>query len=152
MMTGSLRIDAPEKYVAEAADDIDSRLGYVYVTPLTFVVTDPKQRAASLVIKKINNNLATGRAIMAASIPAEDKQLNAYGAALVDEAEKTLDLLADRTIPLFGAVAHADTGPVTEVIPAISIHNEDATSLVNGFYKSMAQPTYYPTGIPAGGM
>lgn len=151
LLIAQLRVDDPDKikYVNEAADDIESRIGHIYETPLTFDTSVPQERAASLVLKRLNNNLASGRIILAYTMPSEDKQLNAYGQYLVQDAEETLELIASRQVVLYGPIQIVL--PNTEVVTgaALGISNVDSSSRVDDFY---AQPKtlWFPPGMPIG--
>lgn len=152
LLIAQLRVDEADKvkYVAEAADDIESRIGHIYETPLTFDTTVPQERAASLVLKRLNNNLASGRIILAYTMPAEDKQLNAYGHYLVKDAEDTLDLIASRQVILYGPTPV--TLPNTEIVngAALGISNVDSSSAVDDFYRAPAATLWFPPGMPVG--
>lgn len=124
-----------QKYVQDAADEIDSKLGFIYVTP---VVVDPvTYRATYLLLKRINNWLASGRLVLANAASREEQYLNAYGKSLVVEASAALDALTAGTMPLPGATpidssASQATGPV--------INNLDSQSNVESFYAFVTQP------------
>lgn len=119
------------KLVENAADDIDAQLGHIYVTP--FVIADtPVNRPSLLLLKKINNLLASGRLIMDMALGGEDTQTNAYARTLYNEALANLKQLTKMQIVLNGAdllpdeEAQLNTGPV--------VNNEDSISLVENFY------------------
>jgi len=139
-----------QKYVQDAADEIDSKLGFIYVTP---IVIDPNGefRHSALLLKRISNFLATGRLILANAASREDQYLNAYGKSLVVEATAALDALLTGTMPLPGATpsnpdASNATGPI--------INNLDPQSNVESFYAfatdpfpSRGYPLPYPPGV-----
>lgn len=121
----------PAKYVADAADEIDSKIGFVYETPVVST-----QRPVTLLLKRINSHLASGRLILAATIPAEMAELNSYGSNLVNDAMLALDAIAKRMLILVGApfadgtIASLTTAnhPTTPLIA-----NVDAQSDVEAF-------------------
>lgn len=121
----------PEKYVNAAADEMDSRIGFVYQLPLPTVDTTPEPLSlqAAAILKNINNKLASGRLIMAQSIGAERHEVHAYGKSLVDEAYAELALVLNGALPLVGAppVEGVDTtgGP--------AIYNRDEVSSVEAY-------------------
>ena len=132
MLVGDVRhgvLDAG-KFVQDAADEIDSRLGHLYKTPLA--VSGPTsglmERHSILLIKKINNHIASGRFLMAAS--AGDESIHSYGRMLVREAYAELNRIADGVIVLDGAEPQEGltdtTGP--------TILTQDDESPLDAFY------------------
>jgi hypothetical protein len=130
-----------EKIVQDAADEIDSKIGYVYTTPIDVSATSDLTRPAKLLLKRINNFLATGRLILQVASPEEDRNLHAYGWSLVKEATAALDAIASGEITLEGAPLEegAASTPASSV-PLIS--NLDSESNVEAFYDRMANPNY----------
>lgn len=119
----------PDKYVDDAADEIDSVLGYRYVLPL-----DPEviPSYAMLLLKRCANFLASGRLIMALAVGGEDTAMHAYGLSLVQEGQALLAGLAGAAIDIPGAT------PVDPVLVGRnmgpSIVNQDASSGLDEFY------------------
>lgn len=145
----------PTKYVNDAADEIDSKIGFVYETPIPNTVPRP----VTLLLKRLNSHLASGRLILAATIAAEDKRLNAYGQSLVDEVQLTLQAIVNGDLPLAGADLNADI-PRFEGTSRVLLGNVDAESSVEAFYSRVANPNYFfvwpegrtrPDGITLGG-
>lgn len=138
-------------FVEEAADEIDAQLGHIYVTPFVIDAAVAKNRPAILLLKKINNLIASGRLVLDMAASSEDQTLHAYGASMLKEGLKLLAMIQSREILLTGAelIPNSEgkndpTGPM--------IYNEDAESLVQGFYAPsgltlLAEP--YPAGWPA---
>ncbi|HWI68184.1 MAG TPA: hypothetical protein VNS88_07365, partial [Nitrospiraceae bacterium] len=65
LLTGNVPTPAylsPQKYVDDAADEIDSKIGFVYETPIdvTYSSSNPVTRPVRLLLKRINNFLASG--------------------------------------------------------------------------------------------
>jgi hypothetical protein len=121
-------------YVKAAGDEIDSRLGYVYELPFP----DDIAEHAKKLLKKINNNLASGRLIMAVAAGGEDSKLHAYGASLVQDAYNELALILNGTLPIDGATrtgaSDAQAGP--------TISNQDEFSATGAFeYEFFENPT-----------
>lgn len=133
---------SPAKYVSDAADEIDSKIGFVYTTPIIVDPNDPNvvSRPVRLLLKRINAHLASGRMILAATIPAEDERLNAYGATLVAESELAIAQIADGTIPLEGVPTEPTTAPKKTTSPLLA--NVDAESNVEAFYDRIGNPNY----------
>lgn len=140
MLLGGIPPDSvvnQEKYVQDAADEIDSRLGFTYVTPM--VLTDAP-RPVKLLMKRINNFLATGRYIMAVASPIEQQALHAYGRSLVENAEASLTQIAEGVILLEGVALVDESGAPEKVGP--QIHNKDTESAVDAFYDRVVNPAY----------
>lgn len=138
-----------QKYVQDASDEVDSKLGFIYVTP---IVIDPNGefRASALLLKRIANYLATGRLILANAASREEQFLNAYGADLVKQATVALDALVSGTMPLPGATLN---NPDDKGVSGPIINNLDAQSNVESFYAFATDPwpsNYYPDPYPAG--
>jgi len=142
---------SPQKYVDDAADEIDSKIGFLYKTPV--VVTEenpvgtpnPVARPVRLLLKRLNNFLASGRLLMAASAGGEDDRVHAYGWSLVQDATLALQQIAEGKILLEGvepADGNTDGVPVTAPL----IYNEDPESNVSAFYDRIVNPDfrYYP--------
>lgn len=126
-----------EKFITDAADEIDSWLGPLYVTPFNMAESSPIKRHSRLLIKRISNFLATGRMILALDAGGEDTNLHSYGARLVKEAQEALQQLKDGQIHLDGAPTpdgslSADSGP--------TIKNADKASAVDAFYARVMAP------------
>jgi hypothetical protein len=123
-----------QQFVDGAADEIDSKLGWLYETPLVaangggFGALPRHQR---LLVTGINLKLASGRLILATAIGGEDNSLHAYGNDLVKQATAELLLIANGDVSLdadrpgTGSPAPDDRGP--------KLNNEDEESLLLGF-------------------
>ena len=138
------------KYVQDATDEIDSKLGFLYVTPIAI---DPNSefRASYLLLKRIANYLASGRLILANAASREEQFLNAYGESLVKEALLALNELSSGTMPLPGAIPlnpddKGTSGPI--------VNNLDSQSNVESFYAFATDPNprfFFPDDpTPAG--
>ena len=118
-----------QKYVDDGADEIDARIGFKYATPIV-VGESAEERPVRLLLKRINNWLASGRLIMALDGGGEDDQLHQYGLYLVTEANKTLDQIVDGEIVLPGV---DPASPSSEIVTGPQMTTGDAYSLVEGF-------------------
>lgn len=139
------------KYVNDASDEIDSKLGLRYVTPIV-VSDDVANRSTKLLLKRIANFLASGRLILALASPQEVQFQNAYARDLVNSATAALDAISSGDVPLPGAT-YLDTTDLGTSGPIIN--NLDAASNVESFYDFVTQDplTYVPPGAvlwPAG--
>lgn len=129
-----------EKVVEDAADEIDSAIGFVYKTPIEWAVEPPTtvalQRPSRLLLKRINNYLATGRLILETAAAAEHSETHAYANRLLREANASLNAIARGEIVLEGAERIDQDQQVTTVM----IHNVDPESNVEAFYDRIAKP------------
>lgn len=142
LLTGAIPTPAylsPAGYVNDAADEIDSKLGFIYVTPIDLDETDDATRPARLLLKRINNFLATGRLLMAVASPEEDNQVHAYASRLIAEANSALNDIAKGDIDLGADKLPAQVEPV--VTPLVVYG--DAESNVEAFYDRVANPDYH---------
>lgn len=147
LLIGDIRQSAaldPEKYVNDAADEIDSKIGWVYQTPIPVETNTPTgspaaatPRPVQLLLKRINAHLASGRMILAATVAAEQDQLNAYGASLVAEAELAIGQIASGQLVLDGVTAGTGSTPSK---PRPLIANGDSESYVDAFYNRVVNP------------
>ncbi len=139
-------------FVQLAADEIDSQIGHIYITPVVFDESTQEQidkvRPSKLLLKKINILLASGRIILDQAAGGEDDNLHAYGQSMIKEAVDLLSRLMNRDITLIDAPLL----PSEELRAntAASIIQEDDYSLVAAFYDRMQNPTWYrPAPIAA---
>ena len=153
MVNGNIPIPSymsAQKIVDDAADEIDSRIGHVYTTPVVLDTNDPKTRPARLLLKRINAHLATGRLILALDSGGEDDRLHAYGFNLVKESLEALNAIASGQVTLEGATSLLDDSSRQT---AVIVNNVDAESNVEAFYDRVASPAYtYGYGPVFGGL
>lgn len=86
-----------DRYIKFAAESMDAKLGYVYVTPINTSGLPSNQMS---LLRTINAQLATGRLIMSRSSAAQDSQVNAYALYLIRQAESDLMAVANGTVDL----------------------------------------------------
>jgi hypothetical protein len=133
---------SPLKYVNDAADEIDSKIGFRYATPIPIDGSSTTPRPVVLLLKRLNSHLASGRLIMAATVLSEDTELNAYGKALVNESMQVIDALSLGKVVLAG-IPLIDPALMPIVPPKVLIANHDATSAVDDFYDKLVNPAYH---------
>lgn len=145
---GSATLD-PQKYVDDAADEMDSKIGWRYATPIDVTDPGPTPRPVRLLLKRLNAFLASGRLILALTALQEDEQLNAYGQHMVDEVDLTLAMIADGEMVLPGleltdgtTTGELGETPTNPRVTAPMISNLDAESNVEAFYDRVANPDY----------
>jgi hypothetical protein len=152
-----------QKYVDGAADEIDAALGHIYVTPIALdPATKPEQRPASLLLKKINWLLASGRLVLDLAAAGENTDLHAYGRQMLTEGLMYLQQLTKGEIVLTGAAPIPVPEGQEKSFSGPAIFNEDPESLVEAFYTRHngtllpaapaapygAEPRVYPYGVP----
>ncbi len=119
-----------QKFVDDAANEIDSKIGYIYTTPVDVSDSGPVSRPARILIKRISNYLASGRLLMTVDVTEEKNSVHAYAARLIREATDALTLIARDSITLDGA-PRVNTS-VRPTVPLIA--NLDSESNVEAFY------------------
>jgi hypothetical protein len=132
----------PQKYVDDAANEIDSKIGFIYVTPVDISETSTTKRPVRLLLKRLNNHLATGRLITALSSNSQRTDLQPYGASLIREVLAVLDRIESGDLILAGAELVAPEGDEELPTSGPLIFNVDAESNVEAFYDRIANPYY----------
>jgi hypothetical protein len=115
------------KFISDSADEINVRIGRIYVTPININELAPNSRT---VLKIANARLASGRLLMAQAQAAQDDSLNAYARYLINEANNLISSVENNRITLEGATVREDLVDT----PAPSIQNVDEFSAVEAFY------------------
>lgn len=129
-----------QKIVDDAADEIDSKIGVVYTTPIDISENGPVSRPARLLLKRINNFIATGRLILAVASPTENSQIHAYGWYLIREATTAINAIVRGDIELTGATL-IEVATEPDALPLIG--NMDVESNVEAFYDRIGNPNYH---------
>ncbi|HEY6021687.1 MAG TPA: hypothetical protein VIY48_18015 [Candidatus Paceibacterota bacterium] len=125
-------------WVDKGAEEIDSKIGFRYSTPVP-LTGNTVDRPAVLLLKNLNAFITTGRILMAVDASGEDTQVHAYAQKLLSEAYSTLDAIADGRIDLTGAELNTNAATKTS---AIIVNNIDSESQVEAFYDRIANPNY----------
>lgn len=147
LLTGDVPLSSrpnldPAKFVSDAADEIDSKIGFRYQTPID---DEAAPRPVVLLLKRINAHLASGRLIMASTINSQSTETHAYGVYLVREASRTINQIAEGELDL----------PGLELAPGVSVKNPakvlisnlDEFSQVEAFYGAATDVSFYPVGF-----
>jgi phage gp36-like protein len=129
------------KWVQDATDEIDSKLGMRYIVPIVVDQTVPANKVTVLLLKRINNHLASGRLICAKAASGSQQEVHQYGMSLIREAEAALNALVAGEMTLPGATFQS-SDDVGQSGPIIS--NLDAASNVESFYTMVTTPGGYP--------
>lgn len=121
-----------QQFVNDAADEIDSIIGYTYETPVTTREDGlplGERSPVLLTLARINRYLASGRYILAVAATSEETELNAYGQRLVNEALATLKAILGSAN--FDARKLPDTDAINK---GPRITNAEVASNVDAFY------------------
>jgi phage gp36-like protein len=130
-----------EQFVNDAADEIDSTIGSRYKVPIA-TANGTVAAHSLLLLKRLNNHIATGRLILAVAAPNEQATLHAYGKDLLKNALEVLCKIRDGEVIIEGAEASDSLS--TGVLGPVGI-NADAYSAVDTFEQFvMGGASYYP--------
>lgn len=128
-----------QSYVQDAADQIDSAIGFRYETPIDITVDSSVVRPAILLLKRINVLLASARLLMRLDYGNEGNRPNQLAMEWLKEAVDALKAIVDGKVDLEGAVLQQgvedSSGPL--------IFNEDSDSLVATFYQRVQRRSYW---------
>ncbi len=103
--------EARDPFIREASDEIDGKLGWLYVTPIDLSTLKYYER---MMLKTICRKIAGGRMITTMAIPDESGSLNAYGARLLKEGLDELHMIASGDVPLSAARADLESPDGTD--------------------------------------
>lgn len=133
-------------FVELAADEIDAEIGHRYLTPVSFDESSAEKvavaRPSKLLLKKINQLLASGRIILDMAAGGEDRGLQAYGKSMWLEASELLEKICDGKIALNGAELLGGEDAAANDNTRVSIHQDDGYSLVQTFYDRYSTPLW----------
>ena len=99
-------------YMNAAADHIDARLGFRYVTPFDVEGTGSLPLHQVKLLKGINAKRAAGQIILAATMATEDSVLQQYGLWLIQEADIELQAIISGDIMLSAPLVDSDGYPI----------------------------------------
>jgi len=141
--------DLKDKHVDDASNEIDSKLGFLYVVPFTSsTVSVP----AWILIQRIANNLASGRLLLEINQSRELGSMGyqngpvkvvSYGQSLIDEAEATLTMILKGDIDLNPPGDDDGDDGGLGALHGARVANLDPYSQVEAFYGWAAKPVYY---------
>ncbi len=103
----------PNDFIEAASDEIDSKLGFMYVTPFMLDQDRPNSLPVfqAKLIKDICKKLASGRILLAATSAMEQSTIHAYGASLIRDATVSLMAIANGDARLSVIRVDADGNP-----------------------------------------
>lgn len=127
-----------QKFVDLAAEEMDSKLGWVYRLPLAPPNVDPSatswmalQPHEAATLKSINSRLASGRLILSLAVAAEGTQLHALGWHYVSSALEDLMVIANGAIDLTAVRIGASDSAYRNDAPSVSQYDDE--SLLSAF-------------------
>ena len=109
-----------QEYIDAAANHIDARLGFQYVTPFVTEGVNALPDNQIKLLKGINAKRASGQIIMATTIATEDQQVQAYALYLMQEADLELKALQDGLVILNAPRIDAEGNPVEGDDPSLA--------------------------------
>jgi hypothetical protein len=89
-----------QQYLDMTQDEIDSKLGVIYVVPVN---VDTLPNSQGKLLKSIHRKLCSGRILMAATAALSETSVHAYGLQLVKEGLMELMAIANSDVILVGA-------------------------------------------------
>lgn len=123
-----------QKFIDDAAEEMDSKIGWRYDTPIVVTGLPRHQR---LLLKGINNKLASGRLILSLDAAGEGSTLHAYGYYLIKEAMNELMVIANGELDLVGAIPSDQDVNLQPDARSIEVINQDPESLLLGFTQTV---------------
>jgi len=134
----------PETAISMAAEEIDTKIGMLYQTPVSVEENDPTKRFDTLTLKRINALLASGRLITSMATGGEQDRVHAYGEYLLRMALAHLDQIQSGVIKLTSAIPieQADQNPLNKG-PLLVTDNQKG-SLVDSFYQNFQPGGFTP--------
>ena len=136
-------------YIDTAADEMDTILGQLYVTPIVLDPLDPLLRPSLLWLKTCNKFIGSGRLILDLDLSEENANLHAYGLSLLNQGIEMLKMIQSGAASITGAIPlDPDAG---SQLTGPMIYNEDKFSLVQGGYEFLLDPWATPGWPPVFG-
>ena len=112
-LTGRLPVEiSVNNYMNAAADHIDARLGFMYLTPFDVEGVGSLPSHQVKLLKGINAKRAAGQIILAATIATEDNVLQQYGLWLIQEADIELQAIQNGDVRLAAPLVDSDGLPL----------------------------------------
>jgi len=112
-LSGRLPIEiSVNSYINSAADHIDGRLGFMYLTPFDVEGLGSLPSHQVKLLKGINAKRAAGQIILAATIATEDSVLQQYGLWLIQEADIELQAIQSGEVKLNAPLVSSDGLPL----------------------------------------
>lgn len=127
------------KYVEQAADEIDGRLGLIYSTPFNVGLGSPISQPSILLLKTLSIHISSGRAMMDLGTSGEDNTPNGYGKYILEQALAMLLLIQEGRVILDGAPQFRPSD-AQEKSSRVLVSNLDPYSVVEAFYGWAAKP------------
>lgn len=123
-----------QKHIDAAADTIDSKIGFAYVTPVTSSVVS---RAGWLLLRRIAVYLASGTLLMETDQAGEGTKVHDYALYLLQQADSAIEAIVSGDVNLRPSDENeVQDGPQSKVL----VNNLDTYSMVESFYGWASQP------------
>lgn len=136
LFIGDTRLDEtttpPQAFVNSAGDEIDAAIGYAYITPIA-PDDNSQNRPTILLLKLLNQYIATGRILITTGRVGEDGKLDALGQYYLTMGLQRLQMIVDGKIDLIGAIHTAGSNNMK----GPQLTNSEPQSLVDMFYSEM---------------
>jgi len=122
-----------QQYLEMTQEEIDSKLGVIYVVPINIAALPNSQGS---LIRSIHRKLCSGRILMAATAAISETSVHAYGLQLVKEGLMELMAIANSDVILVGAervdgdgnargdIADAEIADPLARVPGASVRDE----------------------------
>lgn len=144
LMFGSVPLPPdPDRWITAADEEIDSGVGRLYLTPISFP-SSTEARPAKLLIKRVSAMLATGRAIMAIDAGSQENSLHQYAMYLIREARSVITAISTGEISLDGV----QVASPEDATSAPKVYNIDTSSAVEDFFGHFQAPAWPDTDRP----
>lgn len=145
LLIGDVTVDdtVKQRHVNQAADEVDSILGFLYPTPFT---EGAVSRPGWLLIKRLANFIASGRLLLEIDQAGEEQMVHAYGKSLLQQATDAMEMVLNGAVNLLPGDDGSDTD--AKPVNAMLIANVDNFSVVEAFYGYMAKPPLITTRYP----
>lgn len=131
-----------DRYVREACEEIDAKIGWLYETPLDLDTLKDHERK---MLKTIARKIATGRAISTLDVPNDGGVQGTYGLRLLQEGLDELHMIAGGDVPLSAKRADLEGDPNEPDVGGHGAHgarvpeawNADTESPLSAFHRTV---------------
>jgi len=128
-----------------ASNELDSKLGVRYVTPIVASVSDPVQQPTAYWLSTVTAMIAAARFMLSTAAPGSQETANNYGVYLLATAEGLIKEVISGQRDLIGIIEVGDTG---QKYKGPAIINEDAYSQVDVYYDNFFPYGFLPCRKP----
>jgi|SRR6187431_2194660 len=129
-----------------SANELDSKLGARYVTPIVASASDPVQQPTAYWLQNVSSMIAAGRFMLSTSAPGSQDTANNYGMYLLNMANAAISEVLTGQRDLVGIAEQGDTG---QEFKGPAVINGDAYSQVDLYYDNFMPCGFAPGRKPA---